>query len=143
MALFGLIAFTEIRQAEKRIRTIIIRLNQVDGYQFLTRRDVLGYLTNGGADPITGKEYKEVDFRRLEKRLRQHGLVKSCQVSRDLMGDLVVVIEQPRPLARLVAIGNDDNIHSVSGQYVSEEGRFFSGVDELFSAGPDFNGELF
>ena len=123
LILSGLIAFTEIRHNQKHVRTVIVQLNQIDGHQFLTRRDVIGYLTNGGADPIIGKDYKDVDFRGLEKRLRQHGLVKSCQVSRDLTGDLFVVIEQPRPLARLMASG--DEIRPVSGQYVSEEGRFF------------------
>jgi cell division protein FtsQ len=50
-------------------------------------------------------------------------LVKKCQVSRDLTGDLLVVIEQPRPLARLMVAS--DGVRAVSGQYVSEEGRFF------------------
>lgn len=123
LSLFGLIAFTEIRHGQKHVRTVIVQLNQVDGHQFLTRRDVMGYLTNGGADPIIGKEYKDVNFRELERRLRQHGLVKNCQVSRDLTGDLLVMIEQPRPLARLMTSG--DGTRPVSGQYVSEEGRFF------------------
>ena len=83
-----------------------IQIDQVDGHRFLTRRDVMGYLTNEGADPIIGKDYADVDLRRLEKRLQQHGLVKKCQVSRDLSGDLLVVIEQPRPLARLMASGD-------------------------------------
>ncbi len=121
--LFGIIAFTEIRHGQKHVQTVIVRLDQVDGHSFLTRRDVMGYLTNEGADPVIGKDYGEVDFRRLEKRLQQHGLVKKCQVSRDLRGDLLVVIEQPRPIARLMASG--EGIRNVSGQYVSEEGRFF------------------
>lgn len=142
LSLLGLIAFTEIRHGQKRVRTVIVQLNQVDGHQFLTRRDVTGYLTNGGADPIIGKDYKDVNFRQLEKRLRQHGLVKTCQVSRDLTGDLLVVIEQPRPLARLMAFG--DEVRPVSGQYVSEEGRFFP-ISMNYSArvpvltGPYFN----
>ena len=101
--LFGLIAFTEIRHGQKHVRNVVVRLNQVDGYQFLTRRDVIGYLTNEGADPILGRDYADVDLQKLEKRLKQHGLVKNCQISRDLTGNLLVVIEQPRPLARLVA----------------------------------------
>ena len=121
--LFGIIAFTEIRHGQKRVQTVIVRLDQVDGHSFLTRRDVMGYLTNEGADPVIGKDYSEVDLRRLEKRLQQRGLVKKCQVSRDLKGDLLVVIEQPRPIARLMASG--EGVRNVSGQYISEEGRFF------------------
>ena len=121
--LFGLIAFTEVRHGRKQVQSIIIQLDQVDGHRFLTRHDVTGYLTNEGADPVVGKEYTAVDFRQLEARLRQHGLVKDCQVSRDLMGNLLVVVQQPHPLARLMKMG--DAVDALSGQYVSEEGRFF------------------
>ncbi|MBD2751737.1 cell division protein FtsQ/DivIB [Spirosoma validum] len=141
LSLSGLIAFTEIRQAAKRVRTVNVRLDQVDGHQFLTRRDVMGYLTNGGADPIIGKEYTDVDFRQLEQRLRQHGLVKNCQVSRDLTGDLLVVIEQPRPLARLMA--SSDKTRPVVGQYVSEEGRFFPVSMNYSARVPILTGDYF
>ncbi|MBD2699060.1 hypothetical protein IC229_00310 [Spirosoma sp. BT702] len=123
LGLLGLIAFTEVRHGQKSVRQVVIQLDKVEGHRFLTRQDVMGYLTNEGDDPILGKDYAEVDFQRLEKRLMQHGLVKNCQISRDLNGDLLIVIEQPRPLARLMASG--DGLRSVSGQYVSEEGRFF------------------
>ena len=123
LGLFGLIAFTEIRHGQKRVRAVVVRLDQVDGHQFLTKRDVSGYLTNEGADPVIGRAYTEMDLRRLETRLRQHGLVQNCQVSRDLSGGLFVTIEQPRPVARLVT--TSDGVQAVSGQYVSEKGRFF------------------
>lgn len=123
LGLFSLIAFTEIRHGHKRVRGVVVRLDQVDGHQFLTKRDVSGYLTNEGADPVIGRAYTELDLRRLEARLRRHGLVQNCQVSRDLPGNLLVTVEQPRPVARLVALG--DGEQSVTGQYVSERGRFF------------------
>ncbi len=121
--MFSLIAFTEIRHGQKRVGAVVVRLNQVNGHQFLTKRDVSGYLTNEGADPVIGKAYTEMDLRRLETRLRRHGLVQNCQVSRDLSGNLLVTIEQPRPVARLVAPG--EGARNVSGQYISEKGRFF------------------
>ena len=123
LGLLGLIAFTEIRHNQQRVRAVDVQLDQVDGHSFLTRRDVTGYLTNGGADPVIGNKFADVDLSRLEQRLRQHGLIKNCQVSRDLKGDMLVKVEQPRPLARLLAPG--DGQRAVSGQYVSEEGRFF------------------
>ena len=124
LGLFSLIAFTEIRHGQKRVESVVVRLNQVDGHQFLTKRDVSGYLTNEGADPVIGKAYSEMDLRRLEARLRQHGLVQNCQVSRDLSGKLLVAIEQPRPVARLVP-SSGDGVRPVMGQYVSEQGRYF------------------
>jgi cell division protein FtsQ len=123
LGLFGLIAFTEVRHREKRVQAVVVQLDEVDGHRFLTKRDVTGYLTNGGADPVIGQAYTALDLRRLERRLRQHGLVKNCQVSCDLPGNLLVTIEQPNPVARLVTL--DDGAQPIRGQYVSEEGRFF------------------
>ncbi|GAB3564485.1 hypothetical protein GCM10027578_10020 [Spirosoma luteolum] len=122
--LFSLIAFTEIRHGQKHVRDVLIRLDQVDGQRFLTSRDVMAYLTRDGADPILGKAYADVNFRQLEQRLKQHGLIKNCQISRDLTGDLIVRIEQPKPLARLVGLSSEGP-RTVAGQYISEEGRFF------------------
>ncbi|MCY7359004.1 MAG: hypothetical protein LH609_16405 [Rudanella sp.] len=102
---------------------MVVQLDKVDGHQFLSRRDVTGYLTNEGSDPVVGETFDKIDFRELEQRLKRHGLIKNCQVSRDLMGSLVVSIEQPRPVARLVSLKPD--LRFVGGQYVSEEGRFF------------------
>lgn len=123
LALLGLVAFTEMRHGQKRVGAVLIRLNPVDGHSFLTKRDVMRYLTSGGADPVTGEFYRDVDFRQLEARLHRHGLVKSCQVSRDLTGNLLVEVEQPRPLARLLATEGDGQL--AQGRYVGEDGRFF------------------
>ncbi|GAA4408043.1 hypothetical protein GCM10023187_29380 [Nibrella viscosa] len=120
----GLLAFTEVRHNQKRCQAIVVRITDLDGHRFLTQRDVKRYLTNDGADPLVGDLFSEIDLRKLEKRLSQYGLIKKCQVSRDLSGNLIVDIEQPRPVARLIASG--DGLRSASGRYISEEGRFFA-----------------
>ncbi|KAB7732192.1 hypothetical protein F5984_08285 [Rudanella paleaurantiibacter] len=123
LSLFAIIAFTEARQEQKHCREVVVKLDKVDGHQFLTRRDVTGYLTNEGSDPVIGESFDQIDFRQLEQRLKRHGLVKNCQVSRDLKGNLIVSIQQPQPLARLIS--SDNSLGYLEGQYVSEEGRFF------------------
>ena len=122
--LVGLISFTEVRHSGKHCQAVLVRLDAVDGHQFLTRRDVTGFLTNQGADPIIGKPFADLNFRQLEKRLSNYGLIKTCQISRDLPGNLIVNIEQPRPVARLIE--NGDGLRPATGQYISEEGRFFA-----------------
>lgn len=123
ISLLGLIGFTEFRQGQKHCQAVLVRLNAIDGHSFLTRRDVTGYLTNQGADPVIGRSFAELDFGKLERRLAGYGLVQTCQISRDLPGNLIVSIEQPRPVARLIEAG--DGLHSAAGQYISEKGRFF------------------
>lgn len=122
--LAGLIAFTEHRQSHRRCEGIDIRMDEVDGHRFLNRNDVMRTLTNEGADPLLGDNYSSLNLRRLEKRLERNGLVKSCQVYRDLKGILVVDIKQQRPLARLIPDG-DENKSAYAGYYLTEEGRWF------------------
>jgi cell division protein FtsQ len=123
LTLFGLLAFTEERLHQRHCESIIVNLNNVDQQRFLTRRDVTGFLTNNGADPLVGQPFDEIDLSKLEQRLGQYSLIKQAHVSRDLAGNLIVQIEQPRPLARLV--GSGEGLRAISGQYISDEGRFF------------------
>ena len=121
--LLTLIAFTDVRQGQKRCRSIVVRIDGAEGGHFLTSRDVTGYITNEGADPIMGAPFSEINFLQLEARLRQHGLVQSCDVARDLDGNLLVRIEEPIPVARLIE--SSAGLQTISGVYVSEKGRFF------------------
>ncbi|GAA4468108.1 hypothetical protein GCM10023189_52860 [Nibrella saemangeumensis] len=124
LLLLGLLAFTEVRHNQKRCQAIIVRIKELDGHRFLSQRDVKRYLTRDGTDPIVGDLFTDIDLRELEKRLAQYGLISKCQLSRDLSGNLIVDIEQPRPLARLITSGN--GLRTASGRYISEEGRFFA-----------------
>lgn len=130
ITLFGLVAFTEQRLRHTHCESIVVRFDNADDGRFLTRRDVSGFLTRNGADPIVGRAYNEINLGRLEQRLRQYGLIRRAHVSYDLAGNLLVDVEQPRPVARLIG-GSDPDVpgreavRTVGGQYISEEGRFF------------------
>jgi len=124
LSLVGLIAFTEHRQNNRHCTGIHIQMDEVDGHRFLNRNDVLRTLTNDGADPLVGDRFADIPFKRLEKRLKQNGLVKTCQVYRDLDGYLVADITQQRPLARLVVDGEEEE-SAYAGYYLNQEGRWF------------------
>jgi len=123
LALVGLVAFTEQQQRRRRCQSILIRMDEVDGHRFLNRNDVLRTLTNEGADPLVGDLFQSINFKQLERRLKANGLIQRCQVGRDLMGNLTVVIEQQRPLARLVSLGEEER--SAGGVYLNDEGKWF------------------
>lgn len=123
LTLLGLLAFTEERLHQRQCESIIVTIDKVDEQRFLTRKDVTGFLTNNGVDPLVGQSFDEISLSKLEQRLRQYSLIKQAHVSRDLAGNLLVQIEQPQPLARLVASG--EGLRTMGGQYISDEGRFF------------------
>jgi cell division protein FtsQ len=126
LTLFGLVAFTENRLANLHCESIDVQISGASDQRFLTRKDVSGFLTNNGADPIVGKAYDQIDLGQLEGRLRQYSLIRQAHVSHDLAGNLLVHIEQPEPVARLVSLAeNGIEAQRVGGQYISAEGRFF------------------
>ena len=123
LTFLSLLAFTEQRLHQRHCKSVVIEIDAVAGQRFLTRKDVSGFLTNNGSDPIVGQPFDEINLGKLEQRLREYSLIKQAHVSSDLAGNLLVQIEQPQPLARLVAKG--DGIRAVGGQYISDKGRFF------------------
>lgn len=145
ITLFGLVAFTEQRLRHTHCESIVVRIDGADDGRFLTRRDVSGFLTSNGADPLVGRTYDEINLGRLEKRLRQYGLIRQAHVSHDLAGNLLVDVEQPRPVARLVGGSNgaSDGPRTVGGQYISEEGRFFPLSMNYTARVPLVSGEWF
>lgn len=122
----GLVAFTESRIRRSHCEAIIIRLREADGQRFLSRKDVTGFLTNNGADPLVGKPFEAIDLGVLEQRLNEYSLIKQAHLSRDLAGNLLVDVVQPKPLARLIDNkGEDAGVRWLGGQYIGDEGHFF------------------
>ncbi|MEZ0540543.1 cell division protein FtsQ/DivIB [Fibrella arboris] len=136
-----MLAFTEERLHQSHCKAIVVDIDEVDGQRFLTRRDVTGFLTTNGVDPLVGQAFDEINLSRLEQRLSQYSLIKRAHVSRDLAGNLLVQIEQPKPLARLIAGG--DGLRMVNGQYISQEGRFFPLSMNYAARVPIVSGEWF
>lgn len=141
LTLFGLLAFTEERLHQSHCKDILVDIDQLDGHRFLTRRDVTGFLTNNGNDPIVGQPFDEISLSKLEQRLGRYSLIKQAHVSRDLAGNLLVKIEQPQPIARLIAGGEGSRV--ISGQYISDEGRFFPLSMNYSARVPLVSGEWF
>lgn len=143
LTLFGLVAFTEQRLRHTHCESVVVRIDGADEQRFLNRRDVTGFLTNNGAEPVVGKALDQINLGELEQRLRHYGLIRRAHVSYDLAGNLLVDVEQPHPVARLVNNGPDDAVRSVGGQYISDEGRFFPLSMNYTARVPVVSGEWF
>jgi cell division protein FtsQ len=144
LTLFGLVAFTENRLSHLHCEHIVVRISGATEERFLTRRDVSGFLTNNGADPLVGTSYDEIDLGELEKRLRQYSLIQQAHISHDLAGNLLVDVEQPEPVARLVNSGEKNTeTQRVGGQYISTQGRFFPLSMNYTARVPLISGEWF
>ncbi len=125
-ALFGLIGFVEKKQAAKTCSGVNIRIEDAYDTYFLNEDDVLALMTHNGTEKLIGAAYKNIDIRKLEKRIKSNKFIRECQVYSDLTGALNVEIEQARPIARLVYPTAPD-------RYISEEGAVLP-MSERFTA---------
>lgn len=101
LVLGALGVFAAVRQAQRPVGAVDVRIaNEFDNY-FISERGVTALLTKGGQEPVLGTRPEGPCLRVLEARLAAHPFVRTAQVYRDLAGDLHADVTQNRPIARL------------------------------------------
>jgi len=123
----------ESRLGNQRCNNIIISIDGDSGMHFLDKTDIQMLLTENGGDPLLGNKLRDVHLSDLENRVRKNKLIKKCQVFRDLKGNVVVEVEQEKPLARWINTSANGEWRNTSGYYINEDGVFFP-LSESYSA---------
>ena len=127
-ALIGLsflIAFSERKQAGVVCKDIVVELENINDNHFLDENDVLRLVENSG-ESIKGTGIGRIDLRTIEKKLKYDKHIKEAELYGDLKGNLMVMVEMRRPIARIVEEDGPD-------AYISEEGVVM-GVSDKFSS---------
>lgn len=138
-----LFAFVSHRQDARICTKIQVQIEQKPGIYFITESDIIDQLTQGGADPITGKLRPEFDLIQLEKRLLKSPFIEDAQVSLDLAGNLVVAVTQPEPLVRWIEPGGRQGYLSMRGEKIPLSERYSARVPLFFGSLPwDENNNL-
>jgi cell division protein FtsQ len=103
IVLFSLISFVENEHANKTFKNIIVEIDDEKQFNyFIDRNEVVSLMTFNNTDQIIHEKYKNVDLKTLELRIKSHKFVEDAQVYKDLKGNLMVEIQQCRPLGRIV-----------------------------------------
>lgn len=127
------VGMAESRLGNQRCNNLIISIEGDSGAYFLNQTDVRMLLTENGADPLMGNKLDEINLGELENRVSRNKLIKKTQVSRDLRGNIVVNVEQERPLARWINTSASGEWRNTDGYYINNEGDFFP-LSDSFSA---------
>jgi cell division protein FtsQ len=127
------IGMAESRLGQQRCENLVISIEGDSGTRFLNQMDVQMLVTENGGDPLLGSRLKDVALNDLENRVRRNKLIKKCQVFRDLRGNIVVEVEQEKPLARWINTSENGELRNTSGYYINDEGVFFP-LSESYSA---------
>lgn len=118
------IGFVESKQNQKTLSNVVVNIhNEYENY-FIDEREVLKLITDEDRELLIHKNYDSVNLKQLEKRIRTHHFVQDAQVSKDHKGNLVVNVNQCRPLARIIP--NDGQ-----GAYISDQGITLTTSDKF------------
>ncbi len=127
--LWLLVFLLGVGMAESRVGTqqcdnLLVNVDYDSGVSFINQSDVENLLTVNGREPLHGSKQKNIQLAALEKRIRTNKLVKDCQVYHDLAGNLVVDIEQQKPVARWINSSQNGEWNRAGGFYINDEGDF-------------------
>ena len=124
--LFFSIGFGENRQSDKVCEQIVVAIDyQYDNY-FVDKDEVMDLMTVGGTRNLIGNWWVHLDLKEIEKRVMGHHFIKKAEVYRDLEGNMLVEVNQKRPIARIIRNG-------VNQAYISDEGEILP-VSKKFTA---------
>ncbi len=126
------IAFTEMWQYNLLCKSVIVNLDQQAEYPFFNEQDIKKMAD--GNESLENTLLRTIDLKAVEERVEANRLIKKCQVSRDLSGNLLINIEQQRPIARLINFSTDLNSAVYAGgRYLTDTGAVIS-LSGRFSA---------
>lgn len=137
------VGMAEQKLGGERCKDLIIRLDDDSGMRFLNPVDIQALLTEKGSEPIQGARLSEIDLKGLEAKARQNKLVRNCEVFRDLKGNIVVEIEQERPIGRWINQSTHGEWRKSDGFYINEEGRYLPLSDRFTARTLLISGDFF
>ena len=127
-ALIGLsflIAFSERKQGGVMCKEIIVEIDNIQDNHFLDEADILRLVENSG-QTLKGTSLERINLRAIESKLKLDKHILDAELYGDLKGNLIVLVELRRPVARLVQEDAPD-------AYLSEEGVTMS-ISDKFSS---------
>lgn len=114
--LFGSIGFVEKNYSERTCTSINVDIdNQFQNY-FINESDVIDLITNRGEHRIIGKSFEELKLKEIESELLKTKFIRNAEVFKDLRGNLLINIDQSRPIARMMS-------PIMSDRYISDKGE--------------------
>lgn len=100
--LITVIGFSMVKHSGKIIRDVKVDIRYEEDNVFTDQLEILKLVNADNTDPVLGYTVGELDLKSLEARVEKNQFVKDAQIYRDLKGNLVVRVQQVRPIARVL-----------------------------------------
>jgi cell division protein FtsQ len=124
LPVFLSIGFVEKKYEEKDCRRIVIKVENTFGNYFIEEKDIMNIVTDRGNRILVGVPLRDIDLKAIEKEVRELKFVKDTQVYKDLKGNIVVNVEQQKPIARIVRKDAPDAYISESGKILPTSSKY-------------------
>ncbi|GGF21220.1 cell division protein FtsQ/DivIB [Echinicola rosea] len=142
LVLVGFIGFVEKKGAERSYHGLSVKVNGISDVYFVEEDEISSMLLKTFPNLSEGAKLESIELSKLEEKVESHPFVKNAEVYNDLKGDVLVTIDQYRPMARIARplaadgyVSSEGLILPTSSHYTSRvliiEGQ---GVDDLLAA---------
>jgi len=139
IVIFGSIGLVEKEYSERICLSINVDIdNQFENY-FINESDIIDLITNGGERRIVGESFDDLNLKAIETELLNTKFIQDAEVFKDLEGNLMISINQSRPIARMISSKMSDRYISNNGKILPLSKRYTARVvliDGTFADNP-------
>lgn len=97
-----LIATTSKKHEDRLVNDLFISIQEEEGNYFIDQFEVTALINAENTDYVLGLHLDQLNLKELERRVEENAFVKDAQIYLDIKGNLNVLVEQARPLARIL-----------------------------------------
>ena len=115
LLLVSLMVMAGVKNPNRKVKNIEVDIQTNQNVLFTSEPEVLDLMTVDNGDFIMGLELDEIDPKVLERRVEANPFVSNAEVYRDIKGNLMVRVDQTKPIARIRLGGQQD-------KYIDERG---------------------
>ncbi len=131
---FVMIGFVGKKYDDVSCQSIMVDIDNQKGNYFISDAEIVSIITDNGRRRIVGEPFANLDLKTLEQEIEQEKFVQNAEVFRDLKGNLIVSINQSRPIARMLSKKMPDRYISDRGDILPISKRYTARV--LLIRGP-------
>lgn len=115
LVLLVFIGFVEKKGAERSYHGLSVKVKGISDVYFVEEEEISSMLLKEFPSLSDGAKLENIALRNLEEKVESHPFVKNAEVYTDLKGDVLVTVDQYRPMARITRSLAADG-------YISSEG---------------------
>ncbi|MFY0599132.1 MAG: cell division protein [Cyclobacteriaceae bacterium] len=121
--LIVMIGFSSVKRSYKQVNDVRVDIETLDGNYFTDKQEVLSLINAESTDYVLGSSIGSLDLKLLEQRVKTHPFVKEAQVFKDLKGNLIIKVNQAKPLARIFNQNGEDTYIDTEGYLLPTTAR--------------------